>query len=252
MRNGMQIMFIDFGDKYGIEIVPLNQFNPINPKWLSSLMDYLQEKRGEIIGDINKDFYDKDYFEGESKKSGLVDYDNFSKGYSEEHAKERIEKLYHTIYPPDYGREKKELKILEIGCAFGHTVDKLREMGYEAYGVDISEYAISKHKTDYKSVGDIRYDIFPNMPYDFIYGFNLMEHISELDLRETLRNFYANLTHGGIIFLTIDPVYGCDQSHQTIKPREWWDELFLYHEFDVHKEGTEMFKGINGHVYIKL
>lgn len=176
-----------------------------------------------------------------------------SKSYAEEHAKERVLKLIKIVLgDDDYGRMQKDYKYLEIGCAFGHTVDKLRDMGYEAYGIDISEYAINKYKKDYKFVGDIRYDILQYMPFDLIYGFNLMEHIAEIDLRETLRNFYAQLSQGGLLFLTIDPIYGQDLSHVTIRPREWWDNLFLFHGFDIHKEGTEMFKGINGHVYTKI
>lgn len=211
--------------------------------------------------DVTADFYDKDYFEGNSVKSGLSDFDNRSKAYAEEHARDRIQKIIEMMENlPDC---QSDFKILEIGCAFGHTVDALRLMGYSAYGVDISEYAINKYKQDYKHVGnfkDFRLESIPAQgislacyeTFNLIYGFNLMEHIPELDLRMFIENLRTNLNGNGLAFFTIDPVFGADNSHCTIHSRKWWDKLFAEHGFSPHKEGTEMFEKINGHCYRKI
>ena len=37
-----------------------------------------------------------------------------------------------------------DARILDFGCAKGFVVQGLRMLGYEAYGVDVSEYAISQ------------------------------------------------------------------------------------------------------------
>lgn len=37
----------------------------------------------------------------------------------------------------------KDLDVLDFGCARGYTVRALRELGYRAYGVDVSEWAIA-------------------------------------------------------------------------------------------------------------
>jgi len=92
----------------------------------------------------------------------------------------------------------------------------------------------------------------PACLFNLIYGFNLMEHIPELDLRKFIKNTHNNLQTGGIAFFTIDPVYGQDLSHVLIKPRDWWDDVFSSEGFEIHKEGTEMFRKINGHVYRKV
>ena len=39
---------------------------------------------------------------------------------------------------------QEEDRILDFGCAKGYTVLGLRMLGYEAYGVDVSKYAISE------------------------------------------------------------------------------------------------------------
>src|SRR5437870_13556529 len=39
-------------------------------------------------------------------------------------------------------------KVLDVGCAKGFLVECLRDRGVEAYGFDISEYAISQVRRD--------------------------------------------------------------------------------------------------------
>ena len=38
--------------------------------------------------------------------------------------------------------------VLDAGCAMGYLVAALRDRGVEAYGIDISEYAISRARED--------------------------------------------------------------------------------------------------------
>ena len=40
--------------------------------------------------------------------------------------------------------------VLDAGCAMGFLVEALRDRGVEAYGFDISEYAISRVREDIK------------------------------------------------------------------------------------------------------
>ena len=40
--------------------------------------------------------------------------------------------------------------VLDAGCAFGYLVSELRKRGVEAYGFDISDYAISNVDADFK------------------------------------------------------------------------------------------------------
>ena len=43
--------------------------------------------------------------------------------------------------------------VLDAGCAMGLLVAALRDLGVEAYGVDLSEYAISKVREDVRQIG---------------------------------------------------------------------------------------------------
>jgi len=129
----------------------------------------------------------------------------------------------------------------------------LKELGYLAIGWDISQYAVCKHIRKYENMIINITDYNPNehRKMDLIYGFNLMEHIAEIDLRDTISNLYCTLGNKSCLFLTIDSEWGLDQSHQTIRPREWWNKLFISGGFKIHEAGTEMFKGINGYVFQK-
>jgi 2-polyprenyl-3-methyl-5-hydroxy-6-metoxy-1,4-benzoquinol methylase len=270
----MRIISIHLIDENGLKIVT-EKDNPFE-KATKQELNILRDGINNILGDedITADFYNEEYFEGNSQKSGLHDFDNRSKLYAEEHASDRIERLLLEEESRKQNKDgvysnptvkfrvsmlnRDEYNVLEIGCAFGHTVDVLRRMGYNAYGVDISEYAINKYKQNYKFVSNFKDFKLVDIPkhesktFNFIYGFNLMEHIPEIDLRSFIENVRNNLSEGGLAFFTIDPVWGMDNSHVTIHSREWWDKIFLQHGFEVHKEGTEMFKSINGHVYRKI
>ena len=43
-----------------------------------------------------------------------------------------------------YTKLTNKQKILDFGCAKGYTVHGLRMLGYKAFGVDVSEYAVMK------------------------------------------------------------------------------------------------------------
>lgn len=191
------------------------------------------------LGEISADFYESNYFDGDSKKSGMVDYDRQSREFAAEHVEKRLEYFLN-------GDKKK--KILEIGCAFGHTVDELNTRGYSAFGLDISEYAIRKYYNTYK----IRHDITQiplAMGADFVYSFAMMEHVAREDVRQTIKNIWDSMAPGGVYFATIDNVWGADLSHQTIMPREWWNRMFTDQRFVLDEIGTERFKKINGYVF---
>lgn len=78
-----------------------------------------------------------------------------------------------------------ELYILDIGCAYGYLVQALRNLGVNAFGMDISEYALSQAPSgirDYLFRGDITKDVpsIPGQPCDVKWGLiislDVLEH----------------------------------------------------------------------------
>ena len=69
--------------------------------------------------------------------------------------------------------------VFDAGCAIGLLVETLRDRGVEAWGVDISEYAISQVRPDmrpYCSVGSVTTPL--TRSYDLISCIEVLEHLS--------------------------------------------------------------------------
>lgn len=82
-------------------------------------------------------------------------------------------------------------KILEIGCAKGFVVEDLRELGVDAYGIDVSSYVIgeaSKIVAPYLSSGDARTVLsqYSDDEFDTVFSLRFLECIAEVDLPDLI------------------------------------------------------------------
>ncbi len=73
-------------------------------------------------------------------------------------------------------------KVLDVGCAKGYLVEALDEFGMNAYGIDISRYAVKNCSLD--MVGRIhRGDIldlhFPDNSFDLVLSINIVHNLDE-------------------------------------------------------------------------
>ena len=172
------------------------------------------------------EFFDKSYYET-GPQSGKSLYQNYR------WIPELTIPLAHHIvsYTEQYGDEFKT--IMDFGCAKGYLVHALRLLGREAYGVDISEYAISQAPKEVnghvKAIepqsNDFKYcdlmlakDILEHIPY-----VNLVDQMKVI--RERCNRIFA------IIPLAKDnkyiiPAYELDKSHYIREDKEWWIGVF--------------------------
>jgi SAM-dependent methyltransferase len=117
---------------------------------------------------------------------------------------------------------------VDVGCAKGFLVHALRLLGCDAYGEDISEYAI---KNCYPKAAP--YLSFPNdKKYDLLICKDVPEHIDEEDLPKFLNcilnkaeQFFFVIPLGDNDSFRIRE-YEVDITHVTKKNEEWWIELF--------------------------
>jgi len=86
--------------------------------------------------------YDISYFDGrKSTYAHNAGYSNYQRWYRDESNDwYDLAKLLNDRY------DLKGKKVLDLGCAKGFLVEDLRSMGIDAYGIDISNYAISQAK----------------------------------------------------------------------------------------------------------
>jgi 2-polyprenyl-3-methyl-5-hydroxy-6-metoxy-1,4-benzoquinol methylase len=104
-------------------------------------------------------------------------------------------------------------KVLDFGCAKGFMVYAMRLLGKEAYGVDVSEYAVSNGHPkvkDYLSVIESAEDVKGG--WDLIIAKDVLEHIPKEKLPEVLSALRRRCIRE----------YEMDVTHVVREPEEWW------------------------------
>ena len=130
---------------------------------------------------LQPDEYNISYFDG--GKTSL----SHNAGYSRYRRWERINNdfLPHSESTGEYWKDfakrllqdydLKGKKVLEIGCAKGYVIEDLRDLGVDAYGLDVSSYAIGEaveKVKPYLTVADARthFKNYSVDEFDFIFS----------------------------------------------------------------------------------
>jgi len=112
--------------------------------------------------------------------------------------------------------------VLDVGCGVGNTVARLRELGFDAWGVTINPDEIAASKVaDRLFAGDIQAKrSVPNAPFDAIISLDCLEHLE--NPLAALRNINAMLRDGGLFVCYIPPEkwIECDYHVIVYTPRQ--------------------------------
>lgn len=133
---------------------------------------------------------------------------------------------------------------LDVGCAYGFVVDMFCSLGYEAYGVDISSYALSEGKS--LGIANLLRGDGSNLPFrsgvfNLITCFETLEHLKSPE--DALKGVYNLLSPRGIIIVTttlsrfnISPISYIithvlarkpPELHASVKSLRGWRRAFL-------------------------
>lgn len=123
--------------------------------------------------------------------------------------------------------------VLDAGCAMGYLVAALRDRGVEAYGIDISDYAISKVREDvrpYCVVGSLTEPLPEVLPqrYDLVVTIEVLEHLYEEEGKQVIRNLCALSDH---VLFSSTPDDFKERTHFNVQQREYWARLFASEGF---------------------
>lgn len=118
---------------------------------------------------------------------------------------------------------------LDAGCALGFLVETLREREIEAFGVDISAYAIANA---HESIRPFVWQgsVAEPLPrhYDLIVCIEVLEHMPQAEAEKALANFCA---HTGDVLFSSTPFDYKEPTHFNVQPPEYWAEQFARHGF---------------------
>lgn len=141
--------------------------------------------------------YTRKYYKDDFDNIGYVDYEGereaLIKGF-----KLRLEKIGGLVGNGDW---------LDVGCALGFLLDEVQKIGFKAYGLDISEFAVQYCKA--RSSADVRrgwsiFEAYGGKQFDYISLFDILEH--SRDPAMLLVEAVNALKPGGVLLLEIwDP-----------------------------------------------
>jgi SAM-dependent methyltransferase len=128
----------------------------------------------------------------------------------------------------------------EVACAKGYLVKSLVAGGINAFGIDISDYAISKADLDIASrlvVGNAVSLPWEDKTADIVLSMEFFEHVPEDEVNTVLAEKIRVLKPGGVLAMKIGIELESDNqfanqedndcTHYTIKPRAWWENKFV-------------------------
>lgn len=173
------------------------------------------------------EIYNRLYYENYDVGVGKVDYrdSKYTKGNLERVAKRIVEDWHPKT-------------VLDAGCAMGHLVAAMRDMGVEAYGIDISEYAIEQVREDIRpycaaqSLDQPFPEHFPKH-FDLIFSAEVLEHIYEENIDSVIENIG---TSADVFLFCSTPDDLEDPTHVNVRQPEYWAKLMakhgMYHRVD--------------------
>lgn len=166
---------------------------------------------------ITPDYYDEEYYTKGTKShygyQGLLPYTH--QAYLLLARKRAL--AYKFMFNP--------IRALVVGCALGYLVQALREVGVEAYGVDISRWAID-HADEtvkpYLTRGDAcDMHFYADGSFDLVIAENVLEHIPMPGLLRAISEC-CRVCSEIFLFDAVTRDDGIDKSHVSIFPIEWW------------------------------
>lgn len=128
---------------------------------------------------------------------------------------------------------KQKGKLLDIGTAYGFFVEKALEFNFDAYGVDISEYAISIAKQNISKdrffVESIVDTHFKTESFDIITLIDVLEHLN--NPLKILTKITSLLKKDGILFITTPDANSLGAHIQNINMKKYHlEHIYRYKE----------------------
>jgi len=116
-------------------------------------------------------------------------------------------------------------KILDAGCGEGVLVARLRSLGVEAHGFDVSRVAITRAKArvgSWFTVADAVALPFEDESFDAVVSADMLEHLVPRDVPLALAEIHRVARKGA--FLQVAHINDAKRpgAHLTIEPPGWW------------------------------
>jgi len=125
--------------------------------------------------------------------------------------------------------------VLDIACGIGLCVNYFTEKGYNAFGIDLSSFAIDYAKNKYPHIAE-RFQScsatslpFADNSIDVTFSYSLLPHLATTAIPIVMSEMYRITNRYSIHITTLKKSGWLTpfQHHLTVKPRHWWAKQFL-------------------------
>jgi len=123
-------------------------------------------------------------------------------------------------------------RLLDVGCSTGFFMLIAKRFGFEPYGMEASERAVSIAKTKFNLnvVKALSFEELPQdfrIPYKVITAFEVLEHVNEP--MKFLKDIYSLLEDDGVLILSCPPFYKFENTAKGYRKYKWW-----YNDYPPH------------------
>lgn len=147
--------------------------------------------------------------------------------------------------------------VLDLGCSGGGMVHDLLEMGFVAVGLEGSDYSLKTKRAEWPLIPDNLFtcDVTKPFtlsmhtephPFDVVTAWEFWEHIKEADLSGVFENINQHSRKGSHLICSIScssSLHNGIEFHQTMRPSEWWLNIFNHFGWKVDPAMTSHFGG---------
>lgn len=164
-----------------------------------------------------------------SVENGIYDAYYYAHYCGEPYTRSQVWLSLFNAFAEHIAQDIQPASTLDAGCAIGLLVEGLRQRGIDAWGVDISEYAIQNVPDEirpYCRVASVTEAL--ERDYDLIVCIEVLEHLQIQQAQAAIANFCQ---HSNDILFSSTPFDYEEASHINIQPPEVWAELFARHGF---------------------
>lgn len=168
------------------------------------------------------EIYNEEYYRQYDVGIGKVDYQDST--YTKDFLTGIAQQIVSDFHPKT---------VLDAGCAMGHLVAALRDLGVEAYGVDVSEYAIANVREDIRPfcrTASLSEDFPADLPqyYDLVVTIEVLEHLYAEDGQKAIANLCKR---ADTVLFSSTPDDFEERTHVNVQQREYWAKLFFEQGF---------------------
>ncbi len=141
--------------------------------------------------------FDEAYFTG-GTKSNYQDYEREAEAAIDEAFMPSVRRYAAAVRPSD-----RQGASLDVGCAMGFYVERLARDGWDAHGVDISEYAVARGRARglrTLEVGSVEALPHEDDRFDLVTAIDVIEHVDPPTAAAMVAEVHRVLRPGGLAF----------------------------------------------------